>query len=504
MSSSPSPIRVRIAPSPTGDPHIGTVYIAIFNRVFADHHGGSLILRIEDTDQARSDTESEKLIHEALKWAGISWDEGPDIGGGVGPYRQSERTDIYREHCGRLIDSGHAYYCFATAGELELYRGDRQKAGLSTGYDGSLGMFSRDEARPRIEAGDAYVIRLKVPSEGECLMPDDLRGEIRILWNQVDHQVLMKSDGFPTYHLASVVDDHLMKITHVIRGEEWINSMPKHLLLYDAFGWDRPCFVHLPLLRNPDKSKLSKRKYPTSVGYYKATGILPEALLNYLGLMAYSMPDDQEVFTRDEFTRKFDLNRISLGGPVFDMQKLLWLNGVYLRDKLTFVEIGARLNDWMLNDGTWSRVIPLAVQRMDKLSDFVPLAAYLFADRPVYCPEQLIPDRLDGETIARLLHIVQWELENFRKWSRDAIRESFDRIADNEKLKLRDIVPCFYVAISGQSNALPLFDSMEIIGRDMTRRRIQYALEALADLGIKINGKSLKKLEKNYRERYRG
>jgi glutamyl-tRNA synthetase len=502
MSPPFSKVRTRIAPSPTGDPHIGTAYIALFNHVFAKYHGGSFILRIEDTDQSRSDSESERSIFNALRWIGIPWDEGPDVGGSWGPYRQSERTEIYLEHCDRLVDAGHAYFCFAGVEDLDAYRTERQKAGLSTGYDGSLGMYNRQEARSRIDAGEDHVIRLKVPAEGECVIPDALRGEVRIPWSQVDHQVLLKSDGFPTYHLASVVDDHLMEISHVIRGEEWINSTPKHLLLYDAFGWEKPQFFHLPLLRNPDRSKLSKRKNPTSIGYYRKTGILSEALLNYLGLMAYSMPDDQEVFSFDEMVEHFDPERISLGGPVFDMQKLLWLNGLYLREKLAPEDVHRRLNDWMLNEETWNRIIPLAIQRMEKLSDFVPLSAYLFADRPDYQPEDLILDRMDGGDVVRLLRIVQWELESFRNWNRDGIKDFFSRISENEGLKLRDFIPCFYVAVSGRSSALPLFDSMEIIGRDMTRRRVQYALEALAGSGVEIKGKALKKLEKDYQKRY--
>ena len=268
-------VRTRIAPSPTGDPHIGTAYMALFNYAFARRHGGQFLLRIEDTDQTRSTAESERAIFEALGWLGLRWDEGPDVGGPHGPYRQSERTVIYREHAVRLVEAGHAYPCFCSAERLAGLREKQMAAGETPGYDGHCVAIDPDEARRRIAAGETHVIRMRVPSEGECVFTDRLRGEIRIPWTQVDHQILLKSDGFPTYHLANVVDDHLMGITHVIRGEEWINSAPKHLLLYEYFGWQAPELCHLPLLRNPDKSKLSKRRNPTSINSYRQAGYLP-------------------------------------------------------------------------------------------------------------------------------------------------------------------------------------------------------------------------------------
>lgn len=495
-------IRTRVAPSPTGDPHIGTAFMALFNYCFAKSQGGKFLLRIEDTDQTRSTPEYEQAILDALRWVGIPWDEGPDVGGPCGPYRQSERTEIYREQCEKLIAAGHAYYCFATPAQLAQFRAERSATGGQTGYDGSFGMLTREEAAARIAAGEAAVIRMKVPREGECVVRDRLRGEIRIPWENIDHQILIKSDGFPTYHLANVVDDHLMKISHVMRGEEWINSAPKHILLYQYFGWECPEFIHLPLLRNPDKSKLSKRKNPTSINYYRRAGFLPEAVLNYLGLMGYSMPGDQEFFTLAEMIESFDIGRVSLGGPVFDVAKLTWLNGRYLREKMSAGDVLERLKAWMLNDETLGQIIPLAQPRIEKLSDFVPLAAYMFTDRPAYEPAALVTKGLDGERVQQLLKFAQWEMEKIAQWSKEAVTGVFAAMAEKEGLKLRELSAPFYVALSGQASALPLFDSMAILGSDMTRRRIQYALEALGAAGTPLSEKKLKKLEKEYQEKY--
>ncbi|MDD4737545.1 MAG: glutamate--tRNA ligase, partial [Kiritimatiellae bacterium] len=324
-------VRTRIAPSPTGAPHIGTAYIALFNYAFAKKHGGQFILRIEDTDQTRCTAESERDIFDALRWAGLSWDEGPDVGGPYGPYRQSERTQMYREHAEILVEKGAAYPCFCTTERLNELRKQQTEAKQMLGYDGHCASIPHEEAQRRIEAGEPHVIRMRVPEEGDCVVQDRLRGEIRIPWAQVDHQVLVKTDGFPTYHLANVVDDHLMGITHVIRGEEWISSTPKHVRLYELFGWEAPEFVHLSLLRNPDKSKLSKRKNPTSILYYRRAGIMPEALLNYLGQLAYSMSDGREEFSLEDLCSTFELDRVSLGGPIFDLGKLKNFNGRYIR-----------------------------------------------------------------------------------------------------------------------------------------------------------------------------
>ncbi|MBV8198571.1 MAG: glutamate--tRNA ligase, partial [Candidatus Eremiobacteraeota bacterium] len=281
-----SPVRTRVAPSPTGDPHVGTAYVALVNYCFAKQQGGEFILRIEDTDVARSTAESERAIVDALHWCGITWDEGPDVGGPHGPYRQSERSEIYRRYADELLSRGQAFFCFCSEQRLHDMRAAQRAAGQPSRYDGLCLTLSPEDVQRRIASGEPRVIRLRVPNEGVCIVSDLRRGSIEFEYRSVDMQVLVKSDGMPTYHLANVVDDHLMRITHVFRGEEWLSSAPKHLLLYSYFGWEPPKLLHLPLLRNPDKSKLSKRKNPTGILFYRSLGYLPEALINFLALLA--------------------------------------------------------------------------------------------------------------------------------------------------------------------------------------------------------------------------
>ena len=494
------PVVTRIAPSPTGDPHIGTVYMALFNLAFARRHGGRFILRIEDTDQGRSTRESEEAIFAALRWAGIPWDEGPDKGGPHGPYRQSERLSIYEEHLRLLVESGRAYPCFCDAARLKALREGQLARKEDPRYDGHCLHLGRQDTMHRVLTGEAHVIRLAVPDEGECVVPDRLRGEIRIAWSTVDHQILRKTDGFPTYHLANVVDDRLMGVTHVIRGEEWISSLPKHVLLYQAFGWECPEFIHMPLLRNPDKSKLSKRKNPTSVTWYREAGFLPEAVLNYLGMMGYTLPDGRELFTLDEFIETFEIDRVVLGGPVFDLAKLTWLNGRYLRETLTPAQILERLHGWRLSDDLLLRALPLAQKRLSTLADFVPMVSFLL--RGDLEPGAVELAGTDGARTARWLRIALWELEPLRPFDAAGVRGIFERMAEREAVDLRELLAPFFLALTGARVSLPLFDSCELLGADLTRRRLQVALERLAAAGHELKGKALKALEDDYRRRY--
>ena len=326
-ASGTTPPRVRIAPSPTGDPHVGTAYIGLFNYAFARKHGGKFILRIEDTDQERSTRASETSILAALRWLGLDWDEGPDVGGEFGPYRQSERLEIYAKEVETLLAKGRAYRCFCTRERLDALRVEQRASKGRLGYDGHCRHLPADEVARRLDEGEASVVRLRVPDEGETSFVDELRGTVRFQNTEIDDQVILKSDGFPTYHLANVVDDHHMGITHVIRGEEWITSTPKHVQLYEAFGWEAPQWVHLGLLRNQDKSKLSKRKNPVSIFYYRDLGYLPSTFLNFLGTLGFSMGGDVERFTLDEMIEAFDWSRVSAGGPVFDPVKLSAFSG---------------------------------------------------------------------------------------------------------------------------------------------------------------------------------
>ncbi|MEK9632403.1 MAG: glutamate--tRNA ligase [Opitutae bacterium] len=494
-------VRTRIAPSPTGAPHVGTAYMALFNLAFARRHGGRMVLRIEDTDQLRSTPESEDAILQALSWIGTKWDEGPDCGGDYGPYRQSERTSLYQAEVQRLVEEGHAYLCFCTPDRLEQLRKEQIANKETPRYDGHCLSLSTEEAEERKDRGEPYVVRLKIPHEGECRFQDELRGEISIDWSQIDHQVIQKSDGLPTYHLANVVDDHLMKISHVIRGEEWINSTPKHILLYERLGWKPPVFAHLPLLRNPDKSKLSKRKNPTSISYYRDAGFLPEAMLNYLGMMGYTLPDQREMFSLDELCETFEMKRVSLGGPVFDVEKLKWLNGRYLREKMSHEEVLQKLLEWKGGPDFFSKIIPLALPRLETFSDFFPISQFLLNEIPTYLFEDLI-GKQESVEVARILKIAEWELEKTSPWERDSLASLFQGIAETEKKKLKELLAPFFVCLTGSKVSLPLFDGMALLGADLTRTRIRKALQLLSENGAGLSKKGLKSLEKEYRQSY--
>lgn len=494
------PVRTRIAPSPTGAPHLGTAYMALFNLAYARKHGGQFILRIEDTDRKRSSIESEKAIFEALRWAGIDWDEGPDCGGPNGPYRQSERLEIYEKEINRLLEQGNAYRCFCTAERLNEVRAKQMANKQTPRYDGHCLGLSREESDSRAK-NEPFVVRLKIPESGTCEFTDELRGDVSIEWSQVDHQVIRKSDGFPTYHLANVVDDHEMAISHVIRGEEWISSTPKHVLLYQYLGWQCPVFAHLPLLRNPDKSKLSKRKNPTGIFYFRDSGFLPEALINYLGMMGYTLPDQREIFSLEELIETFEIKRISLGGPIFDLAKLKWLNGRYLREKLNPAEVIDRLQAWKANPEFLGKIMPFALQRLETFSDFFPLAQFLFSEQPTYTLEDLV-GKMEPEQSAKLLKIAEWELEKTASWDRDTLSSVFQRMAEVEDLKLKQLLPLFFMAMSGSTVSLPLFDGIALLGPDLTRMRLRHALELLSAKGQGMSKKGIKKLEKEYANRY--
>ena len=487
-------VRTRIAPSPTGDPHVGTAYVALFNMAFAHSQGGEFLLRIEDTDQQRSTPESEKAILDALKWLGLCWDEGPDVGGVKGPYRQSERSDIYRKYADQLIADGHAFRCFCTQERLENLRAEQLANKQPLGYDGRCANLSQAEIDRRLEAGEPYVVRLRVPREGQCRFHDMLRGEISIDWAQIDMQVLLKADGMPTYHLANVVDDHLMGISHVIRGEEWINSAPKHILLYQYLGWDVPIFCHLPLLRNVDKSKLSKRKNPTSILFYQRMGYLPEAMLNYLGRMGWSMPDEREKFTLEEMLAVFDIQRVSLGGPVFDVEKLRWLNGLWIREDFTDQQLADRMHDWALNRNTLEAFLPFAKQRMETFSDIGPLGGYLVSGMLPITAEDLIATTQSEDVLLDTLQYSLWRLEALRHWQREDIFNALKELSDAMEIKLKPFLAPLFIAIAGSSSSISVMDSMQLLGPDMSRARIRHAIELLGGVGKK----KLKKMEKAY------
>ena len=472
-------VRTRVAPSPTGDPHVGTAYVALVNYLFAKQNGGQFLLRIEDTDRARSTPESERVILDALAWLGLQWDEGPDVGGSSGPYRQSERLDIYAKHADELLVSGHAFRCFCTPDRLDAVRKEQQRASKPPKYDGHCLALSREDVARELGAGVASVVRLKVPVEGRVTIDDLLRGPIEFDWTTVDMQVLVKSDGWPTYHLANVVDDHLMAITHVMRGEEWISSAPKHLLLYRAFGWEMPELAHLPLLRNADRSKLSKRKNPTSILFYKRMGYLPEVLANFLGLLSVPPVEGEELMDMAVMIANFTLEKISLGGPIFDTAKLDWLNGKYLREKLDDASFAKRFREWASQSASLDAIVPLARGRIERLSDFAPLCGFLFAGRLDIAPEALRGGKLDDETLRKAFVLALAVFDTVPEWTTESAQIAVRRVGDVLAVKLRDVIRPFYVATTGTAQSIPLFESMAILGRDMVRERFRGALEKL-------------------------
>jgi len=479
-------IRVRIAPSPTGDPHVGTAYIALFNLVFARHFQGKFILRIEDTDQTRSTPEYEKNIYTALHWCGINWDEGPDVGGPYGPYRQSERTEIYQKHAQMLLDRKMAYKCFATPQELAQMRETAAKQGLHIGYDRRYRDLSPEEVSAQEKAGLPFVIRLKVPLEGECVFDDAIKGRITCPWADIDDQVLLKSDGFPTYHLANVVDDHLMKITHVIRGDEWMSSTPKHVCLYNAFGWEPPTFMHMPLLLGKDGKKLSKRKNPTSIFYFRDSGYLPEALINFLTLMGYSMPDEREKYTLPEITKEFDPKRIGTSGAYFDIQKLDWLNQKYIIESISDGQLWKRIEDWGFSRDFLQRLMPLIHPRLKTFGDFISLCDFFFINDLRLTPEKLLPKNTKPELAAAVLQCLIWGLDERADWTGSAFEQTTHEIAECFGIHHKKVImPMLFAAIMGKDHGPPMYDSVTLLGKDRTRVRLMQAIELLGGLSNK-------------------
>jgi glutamyl-tRNA synthetase len=482
-----APVRVRIAPSPTGDPHVGTAYIALFNYAFAKSQGGTFILRIEDTDQTRSTKESEDAILRALRWIGLQWDEGPDNGGPHGPYRQSERTAIYQEHAQILINNGRAYRCFCTKERIEELRAVQKAQKLQPGYDGKCRALSLEESDVRANAGESFVVRLAMPKEGKTVFRDRLRGDVEFANAQMDDQVLLKADSFPTYHLANVVDDHLMGVTHVIRAEEWLSSTPKHVELYKAFGWESPEWIHMPLLRNKDKSKISKRKNPVSLDYYRDAGILPEALRNFLGLMGWSMPAEndqfQEKFTLQEMIDKFSIDRVHLGGPVFDLEKLWAINGMYIRD-LSQEQLLQRLLSWRLSADYLGKLVPLVKERMSTLCDFVSLTDFFFAGdlQPKNFAQTMVPKGKTAAELAAILSTYVERLDEERSFSAARLQDVSKTFCEENGWKPKDFYMPVRIAITGRTTTPPLFESMEMLGKELCRRRIRLAIAQLQTL----------------------
>jgi glutamyl-tRNA synthetase len=484
MSNAGRPVRVRIAPSPTGDPHVGTAYIALFNYVFAKQQGGKFVLRIEDTDQARARADSEQMIFDALHWTGLSWDEGPDVGGPFGPYRQSERGDLYRRHVGTLLENGSAYRCFCTEDRLAKLRLQQQAEKRSfLGYDRHCRDLDPGDARNRAAGGEPNVVRLKVPIEGAITFVDRLRGEVTRDAKETDDQVLLKSDGMPTYHLANVVDDHLMEITHVARAEEWISSTPKHVLLYRAFGWQEPEWIHMPLLRNADKNKtkISKRKHPVSINYYRDAGILPQTLLNFLGTMGWSYGGDREKFTLAEMIDVFSWDKVSLGGPVFDLAKLNWLNEQYIHE-LSPEALADAMIAWRLNRDYLIQVIPLIQKRIKRLDEIIPLTEFLFSGDLDYTPvlgEMRVPDVAPAD-VAKAIQALVERYEAREGFTAQILEEETTAWYTAAGWQKNHALTLLRLAVTARKASPPMFETMAVLGKEITRRRLRRVAELLS------------------------
>ena len=480
-------VRVRVAPSPTGDPHVGTAYMSLFNLAYARQQGGAFVLRIEDTDRARYQADSEQQIFDMLHWLGLDWAEGPDVGGPYAPYRQSERTESYRPHVERLLADGHAYHCWCSTERLAEMREAQQKAKLPTGYDRLCVGKTRDERAGLPGFSEAPVVRMLIPDDAPLVFDDVIRGEVKA--PRPDDQVIVKADGFPTYHLANVVDDHEMAITLVVRGEEWISSTPKHVLLYDWLGWARPGFAHMPLLRNTDKSKISKRKNPAArLTWFLEQGYLPEALVNFLALMGYSQPDGTEIFTFADMVRDFDWRRVNPVGPVFDLDKLNWLNGHYIRE-LSDDDLAGRITDHLVRRGALppepsaaQRAVvlaatPLVNERMQVLSEAEGMLGFLLVDDASFALDTddaakvLIPEAMPvlAAAVAALADLDPWATAEIEAALRAAL-------VDGLGLKPKVAFGPVRVAVTGRRVSPPLFESLELLGRDRTVARLRSAL----------------------------
>jgi glutamyl-tRNA synthetase len=472
-----APVRVRIAPSPTGEPHIGTAYTALVNEAFAKQHGGTFVVRVEDTDQVRSTKESETAIFESLKWLGFDWQEGPDVGGPYGPYRQTERREIYKKYVDELLEKGHAFVCFCTPERLDTMRAIQKKLGKSPKYDGHCLNLSKEEVARRIAAGEPHVVRMKVPTEGVCTFHDHVFGDIAIPYADVDMQVIMKGDGLPTYHLAVVVDDHLMKISHVIRGEEWLSSVPKHILLHQYFGFDVPQFIHLPVLRNPDRTKLSKRKNHTSISWFERQGYLPQAVRNFLmSFFVQAAEGEEELLTNEEFYAKFKPSNINRAGAVFDLQKLEWFNGRWLRERTTDAEYLQQVNDWATRRNTLEQGLLLAKTRIGKFSDLPTWVGPLLSGSFAPTAEQFAGLKTTPEQTAAILQAALEIAEKTPQFTAAALWDNIKALEETLGVKARLITAPLFIAIGGKAQGLPLTESMEVLGRALCRDRLRAAL----------------------------
>ncbi|HEY1074156.1 MAG TPA: glutamate--tRNA ligase [Patescibacteria group bacterium] len=484
------PIRVRIAPSPTGDWHLGNARTALFTYLFARHHGGEFFLRVEDTDQGRLVEGAVDRLLVLMEWLGLT----PDLYDGLPYVRQSDRLDLYKEAAEKLIAEGKAYYCFATGEELAHMRSEQEAAKLPPRYDNRWGYrdLPLEQAQARIAAGDSYVIRFKMPQEGETVVVDLIRGEVRFANNLTDDFVMIKADGFPTYHLAHVVDDHLMEISHVTRGDEWLSSVPKHVQLHEALGWDLPEYIHFPVILGPDKGKLSKRHGAKPVFEYEIDGYLPEALINFLALIGWSSGTDEELFSLDELIKKFDVKGLQKSPAVFDATRLDWFNGQYIR-RLSSRELSSRLYEYydvrkdpviLERFDEYSEKMPAIIasvhERLVTLKDFAEHTYFYFVAPEAYDPNLLPAKKQTLEDVSRVLEISVSALSSLEDWSHDSLEQYLRQVGVEHDLKVGDLLWPLRVALTGLPASPSTFDVLAILGKDESLKRIAYAQALLA------------------------
>ena len=484
-------VRVRFAPSPTGYLHIGGARTALFNWLYARSNGGKLVLRIEDTDTERLKEDSVSQILTSLKWLGINWDEGPEIGGACGPYFQSERKELYRREAERLLAAGKAYCCFCTPAELEAERENQRKAKQPFRYARTCRELSAEEVKRRISAGESYSLRIKIPKEGEVVVHDMIHGDVSFDLTQLDDFVIMKSNGMPTYNFAVVVDDHMMKISHVLRAEEHLSNTPKQILLYEACGFELPKFGHMPMILAPDRSKLSKRHGATSVEEFREQGYLPQAIINYLTLLGWAPGNEQEIFSLEDTCHQFRFEKMSKKAAVYDTKKLTWLNGQYLSTltltailpevKPFFIKAGLVDEKWLQdNEAYFERLVDVVRVRVKTLQEIVDASTYFFRDLTEYDEKGVVKHfkpkavTILNECIAGLEALPEFTLENT-----EAV---YNAVAEKTELALGKVIHPTRLALTGRTVSPGLFDVMVLLGKEKTIQRMKEAIAFINSL----------------------
>lgn len=481
-----SEVRVRFAPSPTGYLHIGGARTALFNWLFARKMGGKLILRIEDTDIARLKEDSVSQILTSLKWLGINWDEGPEVGGDHGPYYQSERFDIYKKYCQQLVDEGKAYYCFCTPEELEAEREKQRQAKQPFRYARTCRDLTPDEVKARIDAGASYSVRLKIPAEGNVVVHDLIHGDVTFNMDQYDDFVIMKSNGIPTYNFAVVIDDHLMGMTHVMRAEEHLSNTPKQLLVYEAFGWEPPKFGHMSMILAPDRSKLSKRHGATSVEEFRSQGYVAEAIVNYLTLLGWGPGDEREMFSLQETVELFELEQMSKKAAVYDTKKLTWMNGQYLSElplekilpevKPFFIKDGYVDEAWFAeNEEYFAKLVDTVRVRVKTLQEIADASDYFFKDVESY-DEKGVAKHFKTEAVALLEQCIA-AVEADDVYSLETTEAAYNKIAADNGLALGKVIHPTRLALTGRTVSPGMFDVMVLLGKKKTLERLHKAVE---------------------------